>query len=737
MAHKKKIYSKVKPLRVKQSTSLKKSLQNRKRRKRVHEYPKCFLKSTPSVSRIDLNLLIDNTSDGIFLLDVSLRHTFVNRSMESFADLSREELLGSRIDDLTSLPEDVRAQMKEACEYVIEKGRANHLIISRPTERGTLYCETRLVPERDHCGKVVGIVGIIRNITESRYADDEALRCEKKPEVATYNSKHFENFIVSRTEEKGEIEAGHDHLLRKKNRLEEILQALPIGLALFDRNGTLVYWNDRAVELWGQVPRERSGSLKYVQELFLSTIEGKLYDPLELPSSRALFKGERVWGEEVTINRPDGNKIIVLANAAPLSESNEIGGAVLAFMDVTEIKHAQELSQKLDVINLQLLSNADIDLKLQYAVNEGATSLKADFAALSFLRKPNEWVARKVYGFSDDFIGDSVTDIEKRHAMLAIQTGQSVVIEDTSKEEWADVIHFKKHGIRSVIVIPINGKDRPIGVISFSYCSPKKFILAETDFCANLAASISFSVQNTKLLNDVKVHAFNLELANRDLEAFSHSISHDLRAPLIVIDGFAQRLMDKVELTPSARGLTYIKNIRESCRHGMNLVNDLLNLFKAGREQIKREKIDVSMILSTISKRIQTISAERKVHISIQGGLKATGDRRLMTIALQNLFENAWKFTSYVENPMIEFGLDTSGETPAFFLRDNGCGFDKDHAETIFTPFHSAHSRDEYPGTGLGLATVHRIISSHGGRIWAESEPGRGATFYFALPFPP
>ncbi len=174
MAHKKKIYSKVKPLRVKQSTSLKKSLQNRKRRKRVHEYPKCFLKSTPSVSRIDLNLLIDNTSDGIFLLDVSLRHTFVNRSMESFADLSREELLGSRIDDLTSLPEDVRAQMKEACEYVIEKGRANHLIISRPTERGTLYCETRLVPERDHCGKVVGIVGIIRNITESRYADDEA-----------------------------------------------------------------------------------------------------------------------------------------------------------------------------------------------------------------------------------------------------------------------------------------------------------------------------------------------------------------------------------------------------------------------------------------------------------------------------------------------------------------------------------------------------------------------------------
>ncbi len=104
-----------------------------------------------------------------------------------------------------------------------------------------------------------------------------------------------------------------------------------------------------------------------------------------------------------------------------------------------------------------------------------------------------------------------------------------------------------------------------------------------------------------------------------------------------MIDGFAQRLMDKVELTPSARGLTYIKNIRESCRHGMNLVNDLLNLF-AGREQIKREKIDVSMILSTISKRIQTISAERKVHISIQGGLKANGDRRLMTIALQNLF---------------------------------------------------------------------------------------------------
>jgi len=517
--------------------------------------------------------------------------------------------------------------------------------------------------------------------------------------------------------------------------LEEILKALPVGLVLFDRHGNIVYWNDRALELWGQMPREKSGSFKYVQELFLSKADGELFDPLEIPSSRALFKGESVWGEEVTINRLDGNKLIVLANAAPLWESDEIAGAVLAFMDVSEIKCAQELSQKLDKISLQLLSRADIELKLQYAMTEGAKSLQADSAVLSLLKGTNEWVVRKVYGFSDDFTGDSVTDKEKRHAMLAIQTGQPVVIEDTSKEKWADVIHFQKYGIRSAIVIPINGKDSPIGVISFNYCSPKKFILPEIDFCANLAASISFSVQNNELLNDVEVHAFNLELANRDLEAFSYSISHDLRAPLIVIDGFAQRLLDKVELTPNARGIAYIKNIRESCRHGLKLVNDLLNLFKAGRGQIKREKIDISMVMSTISERIQTISVERKVNISIQEGLKATGDRGLMTIALQNLFENAWKFTSSVENAIIEFGLDTSGETPAFFLRDNGCGFGKDHADTIFIPLHSAHARDEYPGTGMGLATVHRIISSHGGRIWAESEPRKGATFYFTLPF--
>jgi len=135
--------------------------------------------------------------------------------MEMFAGLSREELLGSSIDNLVSLHEVTRARMKEAAEDVIETGRTNQLIISRPAERGTLYFEARLVPERDHRGRVVGIIGIGRNITESRYADDEASRSDEKPEVAAYNTKQLENSIVSRTEIISEIAAGHDRLLRK------------------------------------------------------------------------------------------------------------------------------------------------------------------------------------------------------------------------------------------------------------------------------------------------------------------------------------------------------------------------------------------------------------------------------------------------------------------------------------------------------------------------------------------
>lgn len=174
--------------------------------------------------------------------------------------------------------------------------------------------------------------------------------------------------------------------------------------------------------------------------------------------------------------------------------------------------------------------------------------------------------------------------------------------------------------------------------------------------------------------------------------------------------------------------MTYIESSRGSCRHGLNLVDDLLTLFKASRRQISREMVVLTRLMSTISEMVGFFKEERKAKIFVQEGLATMGGRMLLTIALQNLFENSWKFTSSVENAIIEFGFDDSGENPAFFLHDNGCGFRKDHADKIFTPFHRAHSHDEYPGTGLGLATVHRIIFCHGGHIWTQSESRKGAT---------
>ncbi|HVO56433.1 MAG TPA: PAS domain S-box protein [Dongiaceae bacterium] len=224
-----------------------------------------------------------------------------------------------------------------------------------------------------------------------------------------------------------------------------------------------------------------------------------------------------------------------------------------------------------------------------------------------------------------------------------------------------------------------------------------------------------------------------LEAANKELETFSYSVSHDLRAPLRGIEGFSQALQEDYGSQIDEVGNNYLARIRAAARRMGELIDDLLNLARVTRAEMLRERVDLSGIAGQVAEDLRSQDPERHVDVKIAPGLAAEGDSRLLRVVLTNLLGNAWKFTSKRDGAHIEFGEDRSNGHPSFFVRDNGAGFDPTYATRLFGAFQRLHTVKDFPGTGIGLATVQRIILRHGGTVWAEGAVNHGATIHFTL----
>jgi light-regulated signal transduction histidine kinase (bacteriophytochrome) len=224
-----------------------------------------------------------------------------------------------------------------------------------------------------------------------------------------------------------------------------------------------------------------------------------------------------------------------------------------------------------------------------------------------------------------------------------------------------------------------------------------------------------------------------VELANQELESFSYSVSHDLRAPLRSIDAFSQFVLEDCGPALGSEGARYLNRIRDAAQRMAKLIDDLLALARVTRAEIHRAEVNLTAVARQIADWLRTAAPGRDVVFTVDDDLRGEGDTTLLTVLLENLLGNAWKFTSRREHAEIQFGRIERDGRPVYFVRDNGAGFDMASASKLFSPFQRLHSANEFEGTGIGLATVQRVVQRHEGRVWAEAEIDRGATFYFTL----
>jgi len=317
---------------------------------------------------------------------------------------------------------------------------------------------------------------------------------------------------------------------------------------------------------------------------------------------------------------------------------------------------------------------------------------------------------------------------------------KQIIIEDVYDDERIPIEAYRPTFIKSLVMVPIR-TESPIGAIGNYWASQHLATPEEVKLIQTLADTTSVAIENVQVYNEleqrVRDRTAQLEAANQELEAFSYTISHDLRSPLNSIIFFSGALLERNSEKLDQQGKNYLQRVNAAADRMNIQIDEVLALHQLTRADLKRESLDLSAIAQDVITHLQVLSSKskRQVEVIIEEGLTAKGDYVLIRTVLENLLSNAWKYTSKREEAKIEFGLTTTPDgSEAFYVKDNGAGFDTTYSKKLFRPFQRMHSEAEFPGTGVGLASVQRIIQKHAGRIWVEAAVEEGATFYFTLP---
>lgn len=492
---------------------------------------------------------------------------------------------------------------------------------------------------------------------------------------------------------------------REQERFKNLLEAAPDAMVSVNRAGEIQLVNTQTEKLFGYSREEMLGKPVeiLVPQRYRGPHEAHRGEYAELPVRRAMGEGLELYGL-----RKDGTEFAVEISLSPI-ETMEGTLTISAIRDISDRRKTEEALRQSEERFRLLVSGVE------------------DYAILMLDREGRvvSWNngAERIKGYrAEEILGQHFSrfytreDVERGKPVLALKlAAEKGAFKD---EGW----RVRKDGTRFWANVAITALHDRKGQL-------RGFAKVTRDSTERKQAQDALERQRNELARS------NAEMraANRELEAFSYSVSHDLRAPLRSIDGFSLALLEDYFQKLDDEGKKHLERVRAATQRMGTLIDDLLNLARVTRASMRLEAVNVSEVATEVAEGLQKAQPDRKVDFRIEEGLDAMADSHLLRIALENLLGNAWKFTSKRASARIEFGKTKNNGTSAFFVRDDGAGFDSAYADRLFGAFQRLHAMTDFPGTGVGLATVQRIIHRHGGRVWAESSVGRGATFYFTL----
>ncbi len=671
--------------------------------------------------------LLTNVNDAILATDTQSKVTYWNRAAEQIYGWTADEIMGKSARDMlhSQLTDEQRLEILKQ----LEKTGNYHIEVVHQRKDGTkINIEATSMPLSNEQGQIIGYVSVNRDVTERK---------------------------------------------RTEKTFRELLESAPDAMVIVNREGNITLINMQTQKMFGYTAEELIGQSVeiLVPQRFRSQHPEQRMDYLNDPKTRAMGMGMELYAL-----CKDGSEFPVEISLSPL----ETEDGMLVSSAIRDITQRKKIEEEIYKLNAELEERV-VERTTQLAfLAEASRVLSESFDYTGRLKELAQLTVPQIA----DWCSIDILDDEGRLQRLAVvhtdpakveyayelarrfpadpnaSTGSYQVVRSGKSEfypeinvamfanlgidqEMVDIL--EELGLCSSMTVPLLVHGHVLGVLSLVMAeSGRHYGYHDLELAEDLARRAALLIDNARLYQEAQTlnaeleqrvteRTIQLEVSNKELEAFSYSVSHDLRAPLRSIDGFSQALLEDYHDQLDSEGKGHLHRVRAASQRMAELIDDLINLSRMSRAEMQREAVNLSAIAHGIAVDLQE-QQERDVEFVIAEGLVTNGDKQLLRVVLENLLGNAWKFTSKCTQARIEFGAQQQddGKT-AYFVRDNGDGFDMAHADKLFGAFQRLHAMTDFEGTGIGLATVKRIIHRHGGRVWAEGVVGKGATFYFTL----